>query len=96
MQKIFYAADGSTKFTRVPFVRDAYQKNSKAQYTAFDREQYCTIGKIIVLSILHGGPVPIFFADPFIDYFFDKKKEFKGSCEDIPDVDIRGKVEKIL
>jgi len=63
---------------------------------ALDREQYYTIGKMIVLSILHGGPAPIFFADPVIDYLFDKKKEFKGSCEDIPDVDIRGKVEKVL
>ena len=63
---------------------------------ALDREQYYTIGKMIVLSILQGSPAPIFFADPIIDYLFDKKKEFKGSCEDIPDVDIRRKVEKAL
>ena len=37
---------------------------------AFDREVYYTIGKMVALSIIHGGPAPTFFADPVIDYLF--------------------------
>jgi len=91
VQRIPYAADGSSEFTRAPLSGMPTRRILKHNTQALDREQYYTIGKMIVLSIFHGGPAPIFFADPVIDYLFDKKKEFKGSC-----ADIQGKVEKVL
>ena len=62
---------------------------------AFDREVYYTVGKMIALSVIHGGPAPTFFADPVIDYLFGEKRQFKAVCGDIPDLEDREKVEKV-
>ena len=62
---------------------------------ALDHEVHHTIGKMIALSIIHGGPAPTFFADPVTDYLFGEKRQFKASCEDIPDLDIQEKVKKV-
>ena len=62
---------------------------------AFDRGVYHTIGKMIALSIIHGGPAPTFFADPVIDYLLGEKRQFKAKCQDIPDLEIQGKVTKV-
>ena len=50
---------------------------------------------MVALSIIHGDPAPTFFADPVIDYLFGEKRQFKASYEDIPDLEIRQKVEKV-
>ena len=75
--------------------REPTRRVLKHNTQAFDREVYYTIGKMIALSIIHGGPAPTFFADPVIDYLFGEKRLFKASYEDIPDLEIRQKVEKV-
>ena len=39
--------------------------------TALQNELYLCIGKMITLSIVHGGPGPSFFAESVVDYIFN-------------------------
>lgn len=62
---------------------------------ALDNEDFKTIGKIVTLSIIHGGMGPVFFSEPVIDYFFGKGRQCKAQVEDVPDLLIRDKLIKV-
>ena len=57
------------------------QHNTKA----LDEDVFATVGKMIVLSVLHGGPGPVFFAEPVVEYLFGKRGEIKASIVNVPD-----------
>ena len=61
---------------------------------ALDDDVYRTIGKIVALSIIHGGPGPVFLAESVVNYLFDGK-QVKVQIGDIPDVSIQDKLKKV-
>lgn len=54
------------------------------------------MGKIIALSILHGGPGPVFFSSAVVDYLFGGIATVRPSIEDIPDQQVQDKIRKVL
>lgn len=56
---------------------------------------YLFIGKIIALSILHGGPGPVFFAPVVVDYLFGGITMVKPCVEDVPDPLLQSKLRKV-
>lgn len=40
------------------------------------------MGKVIALSILHGGPGPVFFSSAVVDYLFSGIAAVRPSIED--------------
>ena len=69
-------------------------------YTVYDflakDELYLYVGKMIALSILHGGPGPEFFAPVVVDYLFGGISAVNPTIEDVPDKDLQLKIRKVL
>ena len=57
--------------------------------TALQNELYLCMGKMIALSIVHGGPGPSFFAGCVVDYIFNGLGSVSARIEDIPDASIK-------
>ena len=53
------------------------------------------VGKMIALSILHGGPGPVFFARSVIDYMFGGIANVSARIQDIPDLQIQSLIQKV-
>ena len=51
------------------------------------------VGKMIALSILHGGPGPVFFARSVIDYIFGGIANV--GARDIPDLQIQSLIQRV-
>ena len=58
-------------------------------------ELYLYVGRMIALSILHGGPGPVFFAPVIVDYLFGGISAVKPSVDDVPDEDLQLKIRKV-
>jgi len=58
-------------------------------------ELYLYVGKFIALSILHGGPGPVFFAPVIVDYLFGGMSMVKPEVADVPDALFRSNIEKV-
>ena len=54
------------------------------------------VGKIIALSILHGGPGPSFFSPAVIDYLFGGIPMVKACVDDVPDAALQTKINKVF
>lgn len=55
-------------------------------------EQYLYVGRMIALSVLHGGPGPVFFSPVVVDYLFGGVPLVKPKIDDVPDKTLQGKV----
>ena len=55
-------------------------------------ELYLYVGRMIALSILHGGPGPVFFAPIIVDYLFSGISAVKPSINDVPERQLQLKV----
>lgn len=53
------------------------------------------MGKIIALSILHGGPGPVFFSSAVVDYLFGGIATVRPSIDDIPDQQVQAKIRNV-
>ena len=54
------------------------------------------VGKIIALSVLHGGPGPIFFASVVVDYLFGGMAAVHPTVDEVPDDIVRSKIRKVV
>ena len=57
-------------------------------------EIYLCVGRLIALSILHGGPGPTFFANVVIDYLFSGITTITPTIQDVPDTEVQLKIKK--
>ena len=63
---------------------------------ALANNDFYLIGKIISTSIIQGGQPPVCFAAPVADFLVYNEIRCSPSLEDIPDVDLREKLRKVL
>ena len=63
--------------------------------TALQEELYLCMGKMIALSIIHGGPGPSYFAECVVDYLFSGLKAVTARVTDIPDAIIQQHLQKV-
>lgn len=56
---------------------------------------YLCIGRIIALSILHGGPGPTFFAPIVVDYLLGGFSAVQPCIEDVADNELQLKIKKV-
>ena len=73
-----------------PLDRRILRHNTKA----LDNEVYKTVGKIVALSIIHGGSGPVFFAESVLNYLFGDGQR-KIQIKDVPNVSIQDKLKKV-
>ena len=64
------------------------------QLTSQD-ELFLMVGKMIALSILHGGPGPVFFARCVIDYMFGGIANVSACIQDIPHLQIQSLIQRV-
>ena len=62
--------------------------------TALERHTYQHIGEMIV-SLVHGGPAPTFFAPCVVDYIVHGIKKVNVDVNKVPFGNIKGKLEKV-
>ncbi len=53
------------------------------------------VGKIVALSVINGGPGPIFFAPAIIDYLFGGITAVKTDIHDVPNASLQRKIKKV-
>ena len=58
-------------------------------------EMMTYVGRMIALSILHGGPGPVFFAPIIADYLFSGICAVKPSINDVPERQLQLKIQKV-
>lgn len=63
--------------------------------SALDKDVYKIVGKIIALSVIHGGPGPTFLSKSVLNYIFREGKLFDVYIEDIPDETVQALLEKV-
>jgi hypothetical protein len=63
--------------------------------TALQNELYLYMGKMIALSIVHGGPGPSFFVECVVDYIFNGLGSVSARIVDIPDASIKERIQKV-
>jgi len=64
--------------------------------SALDQNMYKIVGKIIALSVIHGGPGPAFLADSVVNYIFRGGKLFHVYIEDVPDEFVQAILKKVM
>ena len=64
--------------------------------TALQEELYLIMGKMIALSIIHGGPGPSFFCQSVVDYLFHGLGGVHANVDEIPDHSTQDLVQKVL
>ncbi|XP_026016631.1 G2/M phase-specific E3 ubiquitin-protein ligase-like [Astatotilapia calliptera] len=57
--------------------------------TAADENEYFYVGRMIAVSIVHGGPGPCCLSPNFFMYLVGKDKTFEAPIDDIPDEEIK-------
>ena len=50
---------------------------------------------MIALSIINGGPGPVFFSSTVVDYLFGGISSVTPSIDDVPDVEVQAKIRKV-
>ena len=53
------------------------------------------IGKMIALTVVHGGPGPAFFGQAVVDYLIGGISSVKANVSDIPDVEMQSKIKMV-
>ncbi|RXN10701.1 G2 M phase-specific E3 ubiquitin- ligase-like protein [Labeo rohita] len=71
-----------------------FEGKDNAKYLSFDSEaaednEYFHIGRMIAVSIVHGGPGPCCLSSNFFLYLNSKVKTFEAPVEDIPDDEVK-------
>ncbi|CAI5684391.1 unnamed protein product [Oreochromis niloticus] len=74
--------------------RRIFEGKHHAKYFTFDSKagdenEYFYIGRMIAVSIVHGGPGPHCLSPNFFMYLVGKDKTFEAPIDDIPDEEIK-------
>ena len=62
---------------------------------ALQEEMYICMGKMIALSVVHGGPGPSFFTESVVAYLFCALSGVTAKVDDVPDTSIRDQLKKV-
>ncbi|XP_049325030.1 G2/M phase-specific E3 ubiquitin-protein ligase-like [Astyanax mexicanus] len=74
--------------------RRVFEGRSSAKYLAFnsqaaDEDEYFHVGRMIAVSIVHGGPGPRCLSPNLFEYLIGKVKSIEAPIEDIPDEEVK-------
>ena len=65
-------------------------------YTCTGQAVYWHVGRIIALSIIHGGPAPVFLAQQVVDYLLDGITTIiPPPIDAVEDEEVRSKIQKV-
>ena len=60
------------------------------------KKTYFYVGQMLSMSLIHGGPMPSFFADPIADYIVHGIEKVNVGVTDVQDEMIRMKLQKVI
>lgn len=71
-----------------------FEGKDDGKYLSFDSkaaegDEYFQVGRMVAVSIVHGGPGPRCFSPSFYQYLVGKVKTIEAPIEDIPDTEVR-------
>ncbi|CAM4619131.1 unnamed protein product [Leuciscus chuanchicus] len=71
-----------------------FEGKDDGKYLSFDSkaaegDEYFHVGRMVAVSIVHGGPGPRCFSPSFYQYLVGKVKTIEAPIEDIPDTEVR-------
>ena len=82
----------SLQLTSSLFAGSSHQRVLQHNTKALDEDILAIVRKMIVLSVLHGGSGPAFFAEPVAEYHFGECGAIKASIVNVPDQDVQDKL----
>lgn len=63
---------------------------------AAEGDEYFHVGRMVAVSIVHGGPGPRCFSPSFYQYLVGKVKTIEAPIEDIPDTEVRNVLLEVI
>ena len=63
---------------------------------AADGDEYFHVGRMVAMSIVHGGPGPRCFSENFYHYLVGKVKTIEAPIADVPDPDLRNVLLEVI
>ena len=63
---------------------------------AADGDEYFHVGRMVAMSIVHGGPGPRCFSENFYHYLVGKVKTIEATIADIPDPELRNVLLEVI
>ena len=61
--------------------------------TALEKQTYCYVGKMVAVSLIHGGPAPTFLAPSVVDYVIKGIQGADPEVKEVPNLQVRSKLE---
>ena len=62
----------------------------------FQKKSFYQVGKMIAMSLVHGGPAPHFFSPPVADYICFGLLKIRASISDVQEADVRQALNEVL
>lgn len=62
----------------------------------FQKKSFYQVGKMIAISLVHGGPAPHFFSPPVADYICFGLLKIRASISDVQEADVRQALNEVL
>lgn len=59
------------------------------------RKTYFYVGKVLSMSLIHGGPAPSFFSEPVADYILYGLEKVAVNISDVYDYSMKQKLQKV-
>lgn len=82
---------GATELLHGPPNKRVFRHNVEA----LDANKYYLFGKMVAMSLCHGGPLPTFFAPPVLRYLLYGPSQVEACIDDMPDEDVKEKMHKV-
>ena len=61
--------------------------------TVLEKQTYCYVGKMVAVSLIHGGPAPTFLAPSVVDYVIKGIRGADPEVKEVPNLQVRSKLE---
>lgn len=94
LREFFHLLTAEMARRNMIFCGEEYSRIPRHCMLELENRTYYCVGKVIALSLMHGGPAPRFLARTVVDYLFYGKAE--ASAFDVPDQAVRESLIKVL
>ena len=78
------------------FTGDVDARYLRHNVIELNKKTYFYIGQMISMSLIHGGPMPSFFAEPIADYILHGMQKVNARVSDVQEGTIKMKLQKVL
>ena len=77
------------------FIGEETRRAPAHNISAVEKNTFYFVGIMLAMSIVHGGPAPCFFTEAVADFILYGLGKTKPTVEDVPDSDVRVKLQSV-